>query len=367
MIRALKWAALFGATGFLLGFVGPILANPGANQGPLLGIFITGPLGALFGALVGALPLPDRARKAIFVVLTLAGIVALIAFSGKKPRLKGLAYAGEPPRGPLVHGHRGFRAQRPENTLAAFAEALRVGTDVLELDMQETQDGVVVVSHDAFVLPERCLKDGKPAVLTPIRALTLAQLKEYDCGSLKNPLFPEQRPVPGERVPTLEEVFELVERSTQPAAKAAQFNIETKLVPSRPELSPEPDGFARDVVALVRKHRLVRRVILQSFDDRTLRAAKRLEPSLRVSMLTSDNHVDYAAVAKAVGADIISPDADWIAKEDVDALHAIGVQVAPWTVNDEKGWARLIGLGVDAIITDRPAALIEYLKKRGLR
>jgi glycerophosphoryl diester phosphodiesterase len=269
----------------------------------------------------------------------------------------------------LVHGHRGSRGTRPENTLAAFAEALRVGVDVLELDMDVTKDDVVVVSHEQHVTPELCLGPDGARLSAPvaIRSLTLKELKGFDCGSLPNTRFPRQRASPGERMPTLEEVFDLVERSTQPAAARVQFNIETKLAPGRPELSPEPERFAALVAALVKKRGLGRRVILQSFDHRTLRAMRVLLPEVRLSALTSDNTLNYVSLAKELGAAIVSPDREWITAADVAALHAAGVQVAPWTANNEAEWSLLVAMGVDAIITDYPEDLIAYLRRVKLR
>jgi glycerophosphoryl diester phosphodiesterase len=111
----------------------------------------------------------------------------------------------------LVHGHRGARALRPENTLPAFEYAIQVGADVLELDLAVTRDDVVVVSHDP-VLPQGICRGPKPG--PAIRQVTLAELREYDCGSLQNPVYPRQMPVPGARVPTLDEVFALAPRGT---------------------------------------------------------------------------------------------------------------------------------------------------------
>lgn len=259
--------------------------------------------------------------------------------------------------GVLVHGHRGSRGTHPENTLAAFREALRVGADVLELDLAVTKDGVLVVSHDPRLEPALCLgPEGKPVEPVLIRSLTLAEVKKFDCGSLRNPRFPRQALSPGERVPTLAEVLAL--------SPTVRFNIETKLFPAFPDAAPAPEEFAALVVKEVRAAKAVGRVIVQSFDRRTLLAAKHLEPSLRTSMLTSDNLVDFAALAKAGRFDVISPDHQWVTKADVEALHALGVQVAPWTVNDEAGWARVLDMGVDAIITDYPEDLGAYLKRR---
>ncbi len=278
-------------------------------------------------------------------------LCALASFAAAAPVIK-------------VHGHRGARGLRPENTLSAFSEALRVGADVLELDLGVTKDGVVVVSHNRELDPAICLgPDGKPAAAAPIHSLTLEQLKTYDCGTLKNPRFPRQVPQPGERMPRLAEVFALVKASSYPAAARVEFNIETKLVPGEPDVTPGPEEFAQRLVAEVKAADLVSRVIVQSFDRRTLEAVRRLEPRLRLSMLISDNLPELTGQK----VDIISPDALWITKDEVAALHRAGKQVAPWTVNDEAGWARMVEFGVDAVITDYPEDLIAYLKLRGLR
>ncbi|MBI3507713.1 MAG: glycerophosphodiester phosphodiesterase [Proteobacteria bacterium] len=300
-----------------------------------------------------------RGVRLLFRAVALTTPVLVAALSSPPPA----------PHGVQVHGHRGTRGTRPENTLAAFEEALRVGVDVLELDLGVTKDGVVVVSHEPEVTPALCNGPGGKVIDAPIplRALTLQELKRFDCGSTAHPRFPRQTLVPGERIPTLSEVFDLVERSKHPTAKRVEFNIETKLGPAIPDLAPDPDTFATLVADVVRKRKLEKRVILQSFDHRTLRAMRRILPAVRLSALTSDNHLNYALLAKDLGAAVVSPDKDWITHQDVAALHKEGVQVAPWTVNDEAGWAKMLDLGVDAIITDYPEDLIAYLKKRGLR
>jgi len=279
-----------------------------------------------------------------------------------------LAWAA-PCWGVQVHGHRGCRAVRPENTLAAFGEAVRVGADVLELDMQATKDDVIVVSHDFYVGPELCLGPGGRRLAEPvlIRSLTSTELKAYDCGSMPNARFPRQEARPGERMPSLDEVFRLTETSTEPGAKTVQFNIETKIVPGKPELSPDPERFASLVADVVRRHGMEKRVIVQSFDQRTLLAIKKLLPAVRISLLTSGNYLDYLAAARAAKADILSPDQYWITLETVQEMHRNGIQVAPWTVDEPKDWQRMLDLGVDAIITDDPEALIAFLKEKGRR
>jgi glycerophosphoryl diester phosphodiesterase len=269
-----------------------------------------------------------------------------------------------PEKAILIHGHRGARAIKPENTLTAFRYALDNHIDVLEMDMNVTKDNVIVISHEPHINPEICLDErGKKITQAiAIHDLTLEEVKKYDCGTLKNPQFSTQTPSPKEKIPTLEEVFEMVENSKDPFAQKIEFNIETKIFPSQPELSPSPKDFVKLFYALLKKHKMQKRVILQSFDDRTLLEMKKLDPHVRTAQLTSDNHIDYVTVAKTSRADIISPDWHWILPDDVKRLHKIRVQVAPWTADTKESWQKLIDMKVDAIITDDPVGLKEYLQ-----
>ncbi|MGH9659716.1 MAG: glycerophosphodiester phosphodiesterase [Bryobacteraceae bacterium] len=257
-----------------------------------------------------------------------------------------------------VHGHRGARAVRPENTLPAFLYAIDAGVDVLELDMAVTKDDVVVVSHDPILNSVICTGPGPPR---PIRSMSFDQLRQWDCGSKINPDYPRQQPVPGTRVPTLDEVLALAPRGR------FHFNIETKIKPTTPELAPEPERFAELVLAVVRKHRLEDRVILQSFDYRTLRAMKKLEPRIRLAALYEDGPADWVDLARGAGASIVSPQKHLVTADKVKAAHAAGLRVVPWTANEPAQWEALLAAGVDAIISDDPAALIAHLKRRGLR
>jgi len=258
----------------------------------------------------------------------------------------------------LVHGHRGARAMRPENTLPAFRYAIAEGVDALELDMAVTSDGILVVSHDPVLEPPVC---GNPSVKSaPIHKLTLAEVRKWDCGAIRNPRFPLQQTVPGARMPTLDEVFDLAPLGT------FDFNIETKIFAAKPELAPTPEEFVRLVLAAVRKHKLEKRVILQSFDFRTLLEMKQLAPEIRTSALIEGSPRDFVGVAREAKADIVSPQFAMVTPELVAAAHRAHIQVVPWTANEPKEWDPLIAAGVDAIISDDPAALISYLKsKRG--
>ncbi len=282
----------------------------------------------------------------------------------------------------LVHAHRGGRAYRPENTLASFGYGIEQGADVLELDLAVTKDNVLVVSHSPFLTqPEnhdpvslagrderRC--DGPPLPPgTLIHSLTLAQLKQYDCGVHTLPAFPHQVAVPHTPIPTFEEVLALAPRGT------FQFNVETKIFPSHPEITPTPEVFVGMIDEAVRRHNLQSRVILQSFDFRTLAVMQKLDPQIRLSALFEDAKYDsimgltdhdksFAHIIEITGAQILSPDQALVTPEAVAVAHKAGVQVAPFTVNTPEGWQKMADAHVDAIITDDPAGLLAWLRGR---
>ena len=259
----------------------------------------------------------------------------------------------------LVHGHRGARARRPENTIPAFQYAIEQGVDALEMDMAVTRDNVIVISHDPILQPPVCNGPKEKAV---IHELTLAEVRQWDCGAVRNPRFDTQQTVPGTRMPTLDDVFHLA------SLGRFDYNIETKSFPDKPEYTPPPDEFARMVLAKIREYKLEKRIILQSFDFRTLVAMRKLAAEIRLSALTENDKREFAAItAEAGSAEIISPEYHLVTPDKVAAAHKAGLQVVPWTANTEADWDRLVEAGVDAIISDDPATLIAYLKKKGLR
>ena len=253
----------------------------------------------------------------------------------------------------LVHGHRGARAVYPENTLAAFLYAIESGADALELDVLVTRDDTLVVVHDPHINPQIC-QGPRPGAA--IRELTLAELRAYDCGSLRNPAFPSQQTIPGTRIPTLDEVLSLSSRGD------FQFDMEAKSFPDRPELTPDPVAFARMLHAAIERHGLEKRVVAQSFDFRVLHAMKRIAPEIRLAALWVGESRPFVEIAAAAGADIVSPQHTLVTAEQVNQAHAANLEVIPWTANTPEDWHRLIAVSVDGIITDDPAALLAYLR-----
>ena len=289
-----------------------------------------------------------------------------------------------------LQGHRGARGLAPENTLAAFDTALSLGVDTLELDTVLTQDGVVVISHDATLNPNLVRDAAGRWIDAPgaaIRSLTLAELQRHDVGRLKPGTRyaegqPDQRSVDGERIPTLAQLFE---RVRQRGDTRVRFNIETKLSPLSPALTPDPEAFVRAVLAVVDAHGMRGRVSLQSFDWRTLKVAQRLAPEIPTVCLSSQqswgNNVadprwtdglslaeagSVPKLVKAAGAAVWSPYFGDLTAESLAQARALGLKVVVWTVNDAAAIERMLALGVDGIISDRPDRVRTAMAARGM-
>ena len=306
-----------------------------------------------------------------------------------------LALAAAPAHAIDLQGHRGARGLSPENTLPAFQRALEIGVTTLELDIAITRDGVLVISHDPALNPDHTrdaagcfLEQHGPAIST----LTWAQLQAYDVGRLKPGTdyarqFPDQVAIDGTRIPRLSDLFDLVKRSGDDKVR---FDIETKVNPDKPEETLAPEPFARALVEEIRKAGMARRAQIQSFDWRTLQVVQKIAPEIATAYLTVQQRFDnvgadrpegsrwtagfqfreYGSVAKMIKA---AGGSHWSAYfGDLDArkvkeAQSLGLKVLAWTVNDPAVIARMIGYGVDGLITDRPDLARKVLEERGIR
>ena len=294
-----------------------------------------------------------------------------------------------------LQGHRGARGLLPENTLPSFQRALELGVTTLELDIAITKDGVLVIHHDPTLNPDltrdasgRFIEQRGPA----IHSMSWAQLQAYDVGRLKPGTeyarqFPDQKPVDGTRIPRLADLFELVKRSGD---EKVQFAIETKLVPDKPDETPLPEPFARAVVDEIRKAGMAARSQILSFDWRTLQVVQKIAPEITTVYLTIQRRFDnigagradgsrwtagfqfreYGSVPKmikAAGGSHWSAYYDDLDAQKVKEAQSLGLTVLAWTVNDPAVMARLIDLGVDGLITDRPDLARRVLEERKLR
>jgi len=247
---------------------------------------------------------------------------------------------------------------RPENTLPGFEYAIAVGVDALEMDVMVTRDDVVVVVHDPKL--NRAICDAPPGARA-IRQLTFAELSRWDCGSKRNRRFRKQVPEPGARIPSLDQVLALAGRGS------FLFNIEVKCFPDRRGLTPPPEPFAELVYDAICRHKLEKRVMVQSFDFRILHVMRRLAPEIRLAALYAGALKRFVTIARRAETDIVAPHRALVTARQVSAAHNSGLKVITWTANGPREWRRLIAARVDGIITDNPAALIEYLCEHGLR
>ncbi|HYR37338.1 MAG TPA: glycerophosphodiester phosphodiesterase [Burkholderiales bacterium] len=263
-----------------------------------------------------------------------------------------------------VQGHRGARGHLPENTLPAFARALEMDVDTLELDVGVTRDGVVVVHHDRGLNPDIArAPDGKwVSRATPINHLTYAELQRYDVGRLRTgseyaQRFPQQKPLDGTRIPRLSELFALARKAR------ARFNIEPKSDVEAPDETLPPEPFARALIAEVRKAGMEKRTTVQAFDWRLLKVVEREAPEMPTVYCTEGKGSDPARVQQA-GGRIWSPDFEMLTPQRLAAARKWAMWVTVWTVNEPADIGRMIDIGVDGIASDYPDRVLELLRQR---
>lgn len=298
-----------------------------------------------------------------------------------------------------LQAHRGGRGETTEESLRAFAKALELGVDTLELDIVLSKDGQPMVWHDPVIEPAKCSDTGPlfagdpqyPYVGKLVHELTRDQLRTLDCGK-RLPDFPTAEVVTGNKIATLPDVFALADARHAPV----RYNIETKVEAANPENSAPPQQFVDVILAAVRAAGKTDKVEIQSFDWRTLPMVRTAEPSIPLVALWDETtwfpgspwvaDVDVNAVgdpvigAMLVGATILSPgysvpygltpaDPDFMLVADrafIDRAHALGLKVIPWTINDPGAMNAQIDAGADGIITDYPTRLRAVMAARGM-
>jgi len=241
---------------------------------------------------------------------------------------------------PLVFGHRGARAYAPMNTLPSFELALEQGADGVELDVQLTKDGKLVVIHDFTV---DGTTDGKGAV----KDLTFDEIRRLDAGVRFDDKFR------GTRIPTLEEVFALM-------GGTALVNVEIK-APFQKGTDPEStDGVERAVADCVLAAGMENRVIVSSFNPLTLRRFRAALPSVPLAFLyAKDVPFDTPSLMTGIPHEAYHPHYKLATRETVAAEHAAGRFVNVWTVNEPEDARQLLESGVDGLITDKPDIIRE--------
>jgi glycerophosphoryl diester phosphodiesterase len=235
--------------------------------------------------------------------------------------------------------HRGASHDYPENTLLAFRRAIEMGVDYLEVDVQVTREGELVVMHDETL--ERTT-NGSGFV----HEHTLAQIRELDAGR-------------GERVPTLNEVFELAR------ANNVRLCVEVKGVDENASVE-----IANALVRAIHDAQVVPFTVLTSFYPDALRRAKQIDPRLATFLDPSpqDGSLSPRAICEqtlAAYANVISYDFQFVTEAVAREAELTGLALWPWAPNTQAEISRMLALRVPGIMTDRPDVLNETLKDFG--
>ena len=268
-----------------------------------------------------------------------------------------------------VHGHRGCRGLRPENTLPAFLHATRLGVDVLEMDVVLSADGEVVVSHEPWFAAAICRDpagrtiDSTHEQQHKIYRLPYAAIRAYDCGSTRHPDFPQQQ-LEAAPKPLLREVFVAVEQlAARLGRPAVQYSIEIKCSPTGDGIDhPLPGPMVAAVGAVVRAANVAGRVRLLSFDKRVLQAARQQLPALPLCLLVEDlRPLPVHLIELGFVPAIYGPMQELVTPILAAEAGALAMQLVPWTVNTEVDMRRLLQLPVSGITTDYPDCLLRLL------
>ena len=234
--------------------------------------------------------------------------------------------------------------------------------EVLDNVDKISKDKQVVLSQEPYFNHEISLSpNGKPITFKAeknhnIFKMNYEEIKTYDVGSKPHPRFLGQQKFKTYK-PLLSEVIDSVEYyvKTRRLAKP-DYSIETKLIPKGDlEFQPDPATYVELIMEVVKQKKIEKRVIIQSFDIRTLQYLHEKYPKIRTSLLI-DEKEDFENNLNELGftPTIYSPYSVLVGKTLVDKCHALGIKIIPWTINSTKDLKYLMGLGVDGIITDYP-------------
>ena len=284
---------------------------------------------------------------------------------------------------PRIYGHRGARGEMPENSMAGLKHLMRIGVSAVEIDVQNSADGVTVVWHDHNLDPNM-VRDPAGAWLksdaTLIVDTNYSDLRAFDFGALregsaKAKAFPQQIFIEDTRIASLEDVCAWVKPLDD-----FTLNIEIKSYADRPDWGDSPAVLARSVVSLIKKFDLADSVIVSSFDWRVLKETRKLAPDITRGYLSyldrpnppmEPNIIDGSAwmdglerrnhdgslpqAIADIGGSVWAPYFEDLTIKDLARAHDLGLIVNVWTVNEVADMRRMADMGVDGLITDYPS------------
>ena len=328
------------------------------------------------------------------IAMILFVIMAAAAGGGEQPTPHQRPEAHGSEKQIRVIGHRGAAGLAPENTLAAVEKAIEINVEAVELDVQLSRDGQLVVYHD-YTLNSGTTRqpDGRWVKGTvAIKSLSLAELKTYDVGRV-NPLsiyairYAHQQAKDGERIPTLKEVLSLFNKPG--SNHKPQLWIEIKTSPESRHPSSSPEQVADALIRLLQQAQLSQPIFILSFDWRALYHVQRIAPNMPTAYLTrlggdvrnikpnksgaspwtapidvDDFQGSIPKAIHAAGGRYWAPHHREVSKSQIEEAHLLGLEVIVWSPDSDSRWRRLIGMGVDGIITNRPDKLQAMLDHR---
>jgi glycerophosphoryl diester phosphodiesterase len=261
-------------------------------------------------------------------------------------------------------GHRGCRGLMPENTIPAMLRAIDLGVTTLEMDVSFSRDKKPVVSHDPWfnsmisTTPEGKYISASEEKKYALYQMDYAEIRKWDVGLKPHPLYAKQQKMAAYK-PLLDELIDSAEHyAHRKGIKPLYYNIETKCNPAGDGIyHPGPEEFTDLVMEVIIRKKIVKRAIIQSFDERTLQVLHRKYPKVKTAYLvegTEKNTVAQNIDKLGFRPDIYSPEFRLVTPELISYCHANGMKVIPWTVNDAGQIRKLKEMGVDGIISDYP-------------
>ncbi|MEI9956910.1 MAG: glycerophosphodiester phosphodiesterase [Ferruginibacter sp.] len=294
----------------------------------------------------------------IFPSITLGAVLFLSACSSTKNMgtVKGFD----------KQGHRGCRGLMPENTIPAMLKAIDLGVNTLEMDVVFTKDMQAIVSHEPFFNHEitsliitkyatsREYIDEKKEKSYNIYKMTFAETQEFDVGLKPHPRFPDQQKIAVHK-PLLSELIDSAEAHSN---KKIFYNVETKTQPATDNIfHPAPAVFVDELMKVINEKGIAARVIIQSFDMRTLQYLHQHYPALKTALLVEGKtNSSFRKQMKDLGfiPTIYSPEFIMVTDDLIKKCHSKKMKIIPWTVDDKAKIAELKTMGVDGIISDYP-------------
>ena len=291
----------------------------------------------------------------------------------------------------MIHGHRGARGLRPENTIAGIRAGIDAGCDAIEVDLCVTRDDHLVLVHDPVLSPNIVRDQAGNWIEEPLRVrqLDLEQVQGLDVGMIRPGSFyalryPEQKSVAGAGIPTLDE-FSAFMRDN---GTDILVNLELKSTPYDPTATPDVDHYAQLVVDGLQQLRQTHEVVIQSFDWRLPTAVRGLDPDIQTGFTTDCQpdadplspvsgmpapwtcfrdlaawNDDLPLMIHSMGADIWSSNLRDLTEDRIQHARELGLQVYAWTVNRIEDMELAVQWDVDAITTDYPDRLYSCLQE----